>query len=407
MSELDLLRVCKQAVDEGLIGKGDYDVVKVAFLRAQQIKAGLDAGFIRTEDYNKARDAYLNALDFNALIGAGAGSGSGPLPTGPLGGGAPAGNGSAPSGGSSALRAAVAAFENNGGPVPAPPTRGARVAGAGAGSGGATPAGSGSLSGGDGSGGGAAGARAGGGAGPRNSGAGDIAAIMADVPQYSKGATAGKFSMAGIAINEDCVNLFMHMKTRSAVRGARGGGDGAWRVAPVGLWRRPRVRGRALRACAQGTCVCARERGGACNGACGVPSCCCSGGSGRNAPRHRMPRRAPWTAGATRLLRTPWPQRSFVNIFPHRATPSLPPRPPQYKWVTFKVDDSGKTVVPDRVGGKNSAYEDFVAALPASDCRYGGAGRLHVLARAAPRRAARRGVPPGARRGKAWARGVA
>ena len=61
------------------------------------------------------------------------------------------------------------------------------------------------------------------------------------------------------------------------------------------------------------------------------------------------------------------------------ATP-IPPaipsthHPPQYKWVTFRVDDSGKTVVPDRLGGKASAYSDFIAALPGSDCRYGGEG---------------------------------
>jgi hypothetical protein len=68
--------------------------------------------------------------------------------------------------------------------------------------------------------GGGGGARGGSGGGARQSGAAaaDIAAIMADVPSYSKGATAGKVSMAGIAVNEDCVNLFLHMKARSAVR---------------------------------------------------------------------------------------------------------------------------------------------------------------------------------------------
>ncbi len=47
-------------------------------------------------------------------------------------------------------------------------------------------------------------------------------------------------------------------------------------------------------------------------------------------------------------------------------------RPPQqYKWITFKIDDSGKWVIPDRVGGKASPYDDFLAALPANECRYG------------------------------------
>lgn len=44
-------------------------MVKIAFLKAQQIKAGLDAGFIRREDYDKAVDAYMHALDFQ-LMGA-------------------------------------------------------------------------------------------------------------------------------------------------------------------------------------------------------------------------------------------------------------------------------------------------------------------------------------------------
>ncbi len=43
----------------------DFDQIKLAFLRAQQIKAGLDAGFIREEDYVQARDSFLHALDFS------------------------------------------------------------------------------------------------------------------------------------------------------------------------------------------------------------------------------------------------------------------------------------------------------------------------------------------------------
>lgn len=67
MADLGALRVAKQALDEGLIGPPDYDLVKIAFLKAQQIKAGLDAGFIRQGDYDKARDAYLHALDFSIM----------------------------------------------------------------------------------------------------------------------------------------------------------------------------------------------------------------------------------------------------------------------------------------------------------------------------------------------------
>jgi hypothetical protein len=44
-------------------------------------------------------------------------------------------------------------------------------------------------------------------------------AIPADVPQYApRGSFAGKCSMAGIGLHEDCVNLFVHMRQRSKVR---------------------------------------------------------------------------------------------------------------------------------------------------------------------------------------------
>jgi cofilin len=64
MADLAVLRTAKQAMDESLITQEDFDVVKRAFLKAQQIKAGLDAGFIREEDYVQARDSFLHSLDF-------------------------------------------------------------------------------------------------------------------------------------------------------------------------------------------------------------------------------------------------------------------------------------------------------------------------------------------------------
>eukprot|EP00878_Enallax_costatus_P010452 GHUV01010911.1.p1 GENE.GHUV01010911.1~~GHUV01010911.1.p1 ORF type:complete len:236 (+),score=63.20 GHUV01010911.1:245-952(+) len=67
MTDLSVLRGAKQALDEGLITQQDYECVKVAFLKAQQIKAGLDAGFIRKEDYDKAVDSYMHALDFQLM----------------------------------------------------------------------------------------------------------------------------------------------------------------------------------------------------------------------------------------------------------------------------------------------------------------------------------------------------
>lgn len=67
MADLSTLRAAKQALDEQLITQQDFDCVKVAFLRAQQIKAGLDAGFIKQEAYERASGAYLHALDFQLM----------------------------------------------------------------------------------------------------------------------------------------------------------------------------------------------------------------------------------------------------------------------------------------------------------------------------------------------------
>lgn len=61
----------------------DFNEIKTAFLRAQQIKAGLDAGFIREEDYVQARDSFLHALDFSTGVAQVAASGSQrPTPSG-------------------------------------------------------------------------------------------------------------------------------------------------------------------------------------------------------------------------------------------------------------------------------------------------------------------------------------
>lgn len=65
--DLGVLRTAKAALDEDLISQEDFDGIKHAFLRAQQIKAGLDAGFIGEQEYARARDAFLHALDFNLV----------------------------------------------------------------------------------------------------------------------------------------------------------------------------------------------------------------------------------------------------------------------------------------------------------------------------------------------------
>ena len=57
-----VLHTAKAALDSGLITSTDYDSVKDAFLRAQQIKAGLDAGFILQSDYDQVKHAFLQSL---------------------------------------------------------------------------------------------------------------------------------------------------------------------------------------------------------------------------------------------------------------------------------------------------------------------------------------------------------
>ena len=70
------------------------------------------------------------------------------------------------------------------------------------------------------------------------------------------------------------------------------------------------------------------------------------------------PRRAA-RAAATRLT------RHTLHTLHHTKTL-------QYKWATFRIDDSGTQVIVDALGAKNSAYADFVAVLPEHQCRYGG-----------------------------------
>ncbi|KAG7666977.1 hypothetical protein Ndes2526B_g04540 [Nannochloris sp. 'desiccata'] len=42
-----------------------------------------------------------------------------------------------------------------------------------------------------------------------------------------------------------------------------------------------------------------------------------------------------------------------------------------YKWALWNVDAKGTTVVIDQVGEPDSNFQEFLAALPADDCRYG------------------------------------
>ena len=58
----DCLKTARSALDQNLIESNDYDQVKAAFLRAQQIRAGLDAGFIRQDDYDQIKQTFLQSL---------------------------------------------------------------------------------------------------------------------------------------------------------------------------------------------------------------------------------------------------------------------------------------------------------------------------------------------------------
>ncbi|CAD7701619.1 unnamed protein product [Ostreobium quekettii] len=78
MAELATLRTAKTALDEGLISKEDFEVVKAGFVKAQQIKAGLDAGFIKEEDLTQVKDTFFHSLDMQVPGCGQPGAGAGP-----------------------------------------------------------------------------------------------------------------------------------------------------------------------------------------------------------------------------------------------------------------------------------------------------------------------------------------
>ena len=63
----DCLKTARSALEQNLIESTDYDQVKAAFLRAQQIRAGLDAGFIRQDDYEQIKHTFLQSLQGMAV----------------------------------------------------------------------------------------------------------------------------------------------------------------------------------------------------------------------------------------------------------------------------------------------------------------------------------------------------
>lgn len=78
------LRTARSALEEGLITDADYDVVKSAFLKAQQFKAGLDAGFITEADYAEVKSRFLDAFyGLNVSSDGGSAMGISPRPASP------------------------------------------------------------------------------------------------------------------------------------------------------------------------------------------------------------------------------------------------------------------------------------------------------------------------------------
>jgi cofilin len=59
---LQALLSTKAALDLGLVSQEDYDAVKSAFLRAQQLRAAVDTGLMREEDYEATKADYLSSL---------------------------------------------------------------------------------------------------------------------------------------------------------------------------------------------------------------------------------------------------------------------------------------------------------------------------------------------------------
>ena len=215
--DLGVLRTAKMAMSEDLICEEDFNSIKKAFLKAQQIKAGMDAGnigrlqpfcmvnslltrppigFLREEDYMQARDSFLQSLDFQVhappsqLPTTAAQPHSTPASPSLKG---------RPSSGNTNFSAPPRAPPPPGPPPPPVNVAVPRPAPA------PTPAPT-SLP-------GSAASSAGGAA---SSGA---LAALHDLPRIGKaGVAEGKKSMSGITVQDQTINVFNHMKTRSAFR---------------------------------------------------------------------------------------------------------------------------------------------------------------------------------------------
>ncbi|XP_022147301.1 actin-depolymerizing factor 6-like [Momordica charantia] len=42
----------------------------------------------------------------------------------------------------------------------------------------------------------------------------------------------------------------------------------------------------------------------------------------------------------------------------------------KYRFIVFKIEENIQQVTVDKVGGHNETYDDFIASIPANECRY-------------------------------------
>eukprot|EP01025_Chloroclados_australasicus_P045030 TRINITY_DN490_c0_g1_i1.p1 TRINITY_DN490_c0_g1~~TRINITY_DN490_c0_g1_i1.p1 ORF type:complete len:316 (+),score=46.12 TRINITY_DN490_c0_g1_i1:130-1077(+) len=187
--ELNCLRASKSALDEGLITAEDYEGVKASFLKAQQLRAGVEAGLIKEDDYSEAKKAFMGSFVTN--LGNGSGSNTAGNPQ------------SVPK------------------PAPAAQTRPARLSQRGA-STPSTPATTGNSNSNSGGGGGVAGlvSRM----NASNSSNNRVPARQQStqerpkikVPEMGGSATENKTSMSGIKVHKDAINLYNYVKAKKA-----------------------------------------------------------------------------------------------------------------------------------------------------------------------------------------------
>lgn len=195
---LGTLRTAKLAKDEDLITQEDFDTIKIAFLKAQQIRAGLDAGFIRQEEYDRTKDAFLHSLDFRMVAAPAPVNGPAPSIKQEVAAAAPApvvrpvavprAQSQKPaSQPASQPPSPVLAASSSFPPASMPPSAPAAAA---------APV-----------------------SAPAQPRASVSTVSFADLPKIGKAAdTTGKKAMSGISVQDETINVFNHVKTKSAYK---------------------------------------------------------------------------------------------------------------------------------------------------------------------------------------------